>query len=211
MKTMLYLATTAQELAQFPHPGRIAYMACHFSPYGPGLTDLPDSLPDDAMVILNDRIPFLRHDCNLIASQLASLPCESILLDIENMNTEDAKELVNAIISAANVPVGVSAKYAWDHPCAVFLPACEADQNPFASSKNWSGREIWLDLSPGCVYCRVTAQGCNRTKEPFPPRAGMHHDRKLFCHYSIELRDAEAIFYLHREWDDACGIVEEGK
>lgn len=211
MKTMLYLAMTAPELSQFHNPAGCAYMACHFSPYGQGLSGLPDSLAENSMIILNDRIPFLHHNCPLIAAQLNSLPCDSLLLDFENMESDAANELIHEILSTVKVPVGVSAKYASAHSCAVFVGPMDADCDPFAAIRHWNNREIWLDLSPGCVCCRVTAQGCNRMKEAFPPRAGMHHDSKLFCHYSIELKDAEAIFHLHREWDDARGIVEEGK
>ena len=69
-----YLAMTAEEIATTDIlPEHTAYMACHFSPYGTGLTNIPESLPKNAILILNDRIPFCGHDKALIAKQLAQL------------------------------------------------------------------------------------------------------------------------------------------
>ena len=54
-----YLAMTGVEIAAAEAlPENIAYMACHFSPYGTGLTGAPEVLPKHSMLILNDRIPF---------------------------------------------------------------------------------------------------------------------------------------------------------
>lgn len=211
MKTMLYLAMTAQELSQYRNPVRTAYMACHFSPYGPGITNVPESLPEGAMVILNDRIPFLHHDCALIAAQLASLPCDAVLLDLENTDSGKAEELIAAVLSAVQVPVGVSEKYASGHSCAEFISPSDADEDPFELLKNRKGREIWLDLSPGRVCCRVTSQGCERTGGPHPCDSQVQKDDALFCHYSIAVKESEALFYLHRTWEDICAIMEQGK
>ena len=55
-----YLAMTDGEIANADEiPKHLAYMACHFSPYTTGITQ-PPQLPPQAMLILNDRIPFGR-------------------------------------------------------------------------------------------------------------------------------------------------------
>ena len=42
-----YLAMTAAEIAAAGAPAYgLAYMACHFSPYGTGLVNLPRELPE---------------------------------------------------------------------------------------------------------------------------------------------------------------------
>ena len=51
----LNLAMTAAELGAAPLPSHPAWMACHFSPYSTGLTNLPPKLPQDSLLILNDR------------------------------------------------------------------------------------------------------------------------------------------------------------
>lgn len=211
MKTMLYLAMTAQELTLFSNPALSAYMACHFSPYDPGLTNLPESITADSMVILNDRIPFLHHDCRLIASQLASLPCESLLLDLQNTEPEQAKELITSVLSVVSVPVAVSEQYAVDCPCAVFLSTVDADRDPLASLNAWSGRDIWLDMSPGCVCYRIDSHGSRRTREKIFPDSPIHADPNLPCHYGITLTEAEAIFYIYRTWEDIARIMDQGK
>ena len=69
-----YLALTAGEL--YGHPKmeeKIAYMACHFSPYGTGLSNLPKWLPENCMLTLNDRTPICGHDPALIAEELTKV------------------------------------------------------------------------------------------------------------------------------------------
>ena len=80
----LYLAMTGGEISgarEVPHP---AWMACHFSPYGQALTNIPRELPEGAMLILNDRVPCQGHSPALAAQQLAEavirLGCDSVVV-----------------------------------------------------------------------------------------------------------------------------------
>ena len=74
MAIPLYLAMTAREFRICKTvPANMAWMACHFSPYGTGLSNLPTSLPPGSMIILNDRTPICGHDPELIAAQLKEL------------------------------------------------------------------------------------------------------------------------------------------
>ena len=66
-----YLAMTAGEMSGsefFSFP--VAWMACHFSPYGTGITNRPRALPPGSMLILNDRMPVCGHDPERVARQL---------------------------------------------------------------------------------------------------------------------------------------------
>ena len=88
MEIPLFLAMTAAELrgaASMPsHP---AWMACHFSCYGTGISNVPKRLPAGSMLMLNDRTPMCGHDPELVARMLCDaaeeFQCDSILLDLE--------------------------------------------------------------------------------------------------------------------------------
>jgi hypothetical protein len=59
------------EIQNSPHlPERIAWMACHFSAYGKGISNMPTSLPPGAALILNDRMPPFGHDPATVAKEL---------------------------------------------------------------------------------------------------------------------------------------------
>ena len=71
MTLPMHLAMTAAELACCDSlPSHPAWMACHFSPYGTGLSNLPEHLPEGALLILNDRTPVFGHDPQVICAQL---------------------------------------------------------------------------------------------------------------------------------------------
>ena len=47
-----FLAMTAAEIEHStPLPPNVAWMACHFSPYGAGLSNLPKNLPAGSLLI----------------------------------------------------------------------------------------------------------------------------------------------------------------
>ena len=69
-----YLALTAAEFANANQlPEKIAWMACHFSCYGTGLSNFPEDLPGGSVIILNDRTPPDKHDPQRILEQLQQL------------------------------------------------------------------------------------------------------------------------------------------
>lgn len=213
MKTIFYLAMTAGELSECPQlPQKPAYMACHFSPYGPGLAELPRGIPQENMMILNDRIPYRRHDSDLIARQLAAIPCECLLLDLQKTPEPEARDLIENILSRVTVPTAVPARYAPGLSCGVFLDAVDADQDPFAAAKDWPGRDIWMDLTPGIVNYRVQKEGSSRTRLiRSTPICPSHKDESLFCRYTLELSDVEASFTLWRDAGDAAEILRQGQ
>ena len=66
-----FLAMTAAEIRGTETlPPKTAWMACHFSPYSTGLSNLPKALPPGSMVILDDITPIHGHDSETIAAQL---------------------------------------------------------------------------------------------------------------------------------------------
>ena len=105
MALPLYLAMTAAEIGENSiFPFRLAYMACHFSPYGTGLANTPQKLPPGSILILNDRTPIRGHDSNLICEQLIdcieSLHCSSLLLDLQRPGNEETAILAKKLIAA---------------------------------------------------------------------------------------------------------------
>ena len=115
----LYLAMTAAEIrANTDSPPNIGYMACHFSPYGTGLSNRPTHLPEGSILILNDRTPPCRHDPELIVRQLKAL-YEAIapfgfLLDLQRPELQENSIIAKAITEALPCPVAVSDLYAKD-------------------------------------------------------------------------------------------------
>ena len=96
-----YLAMTAAEFASAPVlPEKLAWMACHFSCYSTGISNLPLTLPKGSMLILNDRTPVSGHDPLRIAQQLQQvveeLEIERVLLDLQRPNCEETARIVEA-------------------------------------------------------------------------------------------------------------------
>ena len=197
-----YLAMTAEEIAAAEAlPERLAYMACHFSPYGTGLTGAPQDLPANSMLILNDRIPFCGHDYAQIATQLASrvaqLQLHCLLLDFQRPDTP--AELVKHLVASSPLPIGVSAAFADHLPCAVFLPPVPPDVSPEEHMKPWTGREIWLDAAVEALQITVDTQGSSKRSIPLTDTAALPFtDTALCCRYRTEILADRAIFTLQR-------------
>lgn len=187
----LYLAMTSAEMrctSQFP--AHFAYMACHFSPYGEGISNIPDALPDQAMLILNDRMPCHGHSPSLIVQQLSDavsrLGCESILLDFIHPPDSESEAMVHAIVEAHTCPVAVSAQYADRLRCPVFLPPCPLHVPLEEYLLPWKGREIWLEAALCQEEAAVTENGTDFTSQ-FPPERleDGFYDEILRCYYRI--------------------------
>ena len=203
----LYLAQTAAEFTACSHlPEHTAWMACHFSPYGTGLCGLPPDLPEDAMVILNDRIPPAGHDPGYILDQLAQLRCGALLLDLQRPGDPETAALARAIVETETRPVGVTPLYCRELDCPVFLPPVPPDTPPEASLAPWQGREIWLEAAlDGLVY-RVTGQGSQAAPLLRFPERGFR-DESLFCHYRVAAAGEQALISVWRTREDLDALL----
>ena len=110
-----FLAITASEMSVCRAlPPRIAYMSCHFSPYGRGLSGVPRTLPPGSVLMLTDRTPIAGHDPALVAAQLEEaarrLDCAALVLDLQRESGE-AQPIVDAV-TALSCPVAVTERYA---------------------------------------------------------------------------------------------------
>lgn len=204
----LYLALTAPEFTTCsPIPVTAAWMACHFSPYGTGLCNLPPILPDPAVVILNDRIPPAGHDPEYILDQLAQINCSSILLDFQREGCSETAALTQAIVEQESRPVSVTPQYGQELSCPLFLPPVPIDIPIKEYLAPWQGREIWLEASLEGMAYTVTEQGSRPGPLPRIPEQGLKEE-DLFCHYRIETFSDRAEFTLWRTREDLDALLD---
>ena len=208
------LAMTAAEMRNISDfPPRIAWMACHFSPYGLGLSNLPQRLPPGSLLILDDCTPPCRHDPGLVTEQLTlcaeKLECCGILLDFQRPGQEETRVLANHLVSALPCPVAVSECYGKELDCPVFLPPVPPSKSLEAYIHPWKNREVWLELGTEGEILTLIDQGCNVTPLSYPDweRIGLEEET-LHCHYTIETNEKAARFTLWRTWEDTKKLLQ---
>lgn len=213
-----YLAMTAAEMAAFSLPQTVlpAYMACHFSPYGTGLSNIPAKLPKGSMLMVNDRTPFHGHDPQQILLQLQEayeqLRFESVLLDFERPETAAYNELCRVLMEQLSCPVGISAPYTEGLDCPVFLPPTPMDQPLSDYISPWKGREIWLDIAPEAACITVTERGSSYSPVPFsPPPENAFTDEDLHCKYRTETGEALICFHLWRDPQQVEQLIDHAQ
>lgn len=212
-----FLAMTAAEIRGTKAlPPKTAWMACHFSPYSTGLSNLPKKLPPGSMVILDDITPIHGHDSEAIAAQLLqrldTLDCSGVLLDFQRPGYEEAGLLAEHLSEALPCPVGVSALYAKALNAPVFLPPAPPDVGLADYLSSWKGREIWLELALGGETITLTPTGAETS--PLPPAVQFtdgHRDDGLHCHYQIHTEADRACFTLFRTPEDLDALLAEAE
>ena len=204
MANQPYLAMTAAEfLSCASLPPKVAWMACHFSPYGRGLSNIPRELPKDSILILNDRIEPQGIDPQLVAQQLKqavqALECYSVLLDFQRPGNELTQAVAEAVCNALPYPVAVSSSYAKELRCAVFLPPPGLREDIAAYFAPWQARELWLEVYDQWETVTVMSEAvqCNAEAPEVPPHLP-HYDGAQNCRSALELLDDRAVFTLHR-------------
>lgn len=214
MALPLYLAQTPAEMAGNPLSENMVYMACHFSPGGKGLSNLPEKLPPGSILILDDSIPMDGHDPQQILGQLRELVsryiCDSLLLDFQRDNIPGQQELARVLCEGLPCPVGVSAVYARELNCPVFLAPVPPDKLLSEHLSSWSGREIWLEAALDGLSLTLTEAGCAAEMLWNYPEDG-RLDEKLHCHYTIETAADSAIFRLWRTGPDLASLLSEAE
>lgn len=212
-----FLAMTAAEMRKNSgFSGKIAWMACHFSPYGLGLSNLPASLPPDSLLILNDRTPIRGHDPQLICRQLseciAALGCGRLLLDFQRPDCSETKDLTKHLASALPCPVGVTEWYAEDMDCSVFLSPVPPSAPLEEHIVPWVGRDIWLEIALDGEVITLTEEGAQAAPLIHPdPTVQGFADEALHCHYQIQLEDDAAKFTLWRTREDLEALIAEAE
>ncbi len=214
MSIPLFFAISGEDIPNVPTPPPpIAWMACHFSPYGAGLTDLPTRLPAGSILILDDRIPMTHHDPDLILRQLNAaveeLGCSRLLLEL--LRASD-RVPVERIVKEISCPVGVTAAYAKGQDCAVFLPPVPPHIPLPEYIAPWKERRIWLEVAPDGTDITITPQGSSAIPVPFPQNVTpSHKEETLCCHYTISTQPEQARFSLFRSLDDIGSLLQQAE
>lgn len=200
----LYLAMTAAEIATCQElPPQLAYMACHFSAYGTGLSNFPEVLPENTLLILNDRTPVCGHDPMLIANQLQQVvedfSCCGVLLDLQRPENSETAQVVKAILAEMPEKTAVSEYYAKDAACPVFLPPPPLRMSLENYLSPWQGREIWLEIAPDAETATITPEGCRVSPLPlFCVPEDSFVDVALLCRYQIRQQKEQVDFHVER-------------
>ncbi len=213
MAIPLYLAKTAAEFARTEaQPEHLAWMACHFSPYGTDLTNLPAQLPPGSLLILNDRTPVHGHDPKRIRTTLENLigelSCRGLLLDLQRCGSAQTQRIVDELLCLP-CPVCVSEPYAGDQNCPIFLPPVPPNTVPEEYLAPWQGREIWLEAALTGIRYLVSETGTvslqlDTAEECYLP----HRDERLHCHYRTELLADCCRIDLQRTREDLSSLLE---
>ncbi|MBO5954071.1 MAG: hypothetical protein J6Q53_08175 [Oscillospiraceae bacterium] len=200
-----YLAMTAAEIyASQELPTQMAYMACHFSAYSNGLSNCPQSLPENSILILNDRTPICGHNPDLISQQLSEiaedLHCRAVLLDFQRPDEPETVALVKTVVKNCSCPVGVSDLYAKDLDCPVFLPPAPLTVPLAEHLRPWTDRELWLEAALDAACIRITETDNICLTLPYcPPPENCHTDNALHCCYTAHVTPAQIRFQLYRD------------
>jgi hypothetical protein len=215
MVTSRYLAVTAAELPGIATADqKIAFMACHFSPYAAGLSNIPTALPTGSMLILNDRIPICGHDPSRIADQLLqtikALGCDSLLLDFQRPENAETASLCRFLAEAIPCPLGISHHYANNTDCYAFLSAPPLDMPLGEYLKPWKGRKIWLEAALETTELTIRYDGCKAASLLYePPPDQTFIEEALHCRYRCQVFDDAVRVSLYRTIDQLDGLLEE--
>lgn len=208
-----YLAMTASELARAQAlPARYAWMACHFSQSGVGLSNRPTRLAPEAMLIVNDRFGASAHDSAQIAAEVDAIVrgsgIECVLLDFQRPGNECAAAVAAALVRTVGCSVGVTPAYAAGLECPVFVPPVPPYRTAEAYLAEWAGREIWLEAALSRAAITLTAAGADiRDDFPEPPPENAHRDEALACHYRARVGGDAACFRLFRTAEDLQSLL----
>lgn len=217
MPIPLYLAMTGGEFfCADRHPEKIAWMACHFSCYGTGLSNLPQSLPEGSLIIVNDRMPPDRHDPQRILEQLQQLgehlKPAGFLLDFQRPGIPFNQKLSDILTEGLSFPVGVSDTYAGEGSYPVFLSQPQLHIPLQDALAPWDGREIWLEAALQTQCYTLTTAGCVISDAPDTLLAEPAFDEPtLFCKYHISLSENEAIFTLQRAKKELDALLQNAE
>ena len=209
-----YLAMTANEFsATKTIPERIAWMACHFSPYSTSLSNLPTNLPANSLLILNDSTPPDRQDpenvANILKKILKEQKCSALLLDFQRTDSPENAAIVQELI-ALDLPVCVSECYAKTLNCPIFLPPVPLTIPLAEYIAPYKGRQIWLDTALSCAQIEVTEEKSIFRPIPTPPECPLE-DKQLHCHYHISSNEASIVFTLQRTKKDLEDLIMEAE
>lgn len=211
-----FLAMTAAEYRAFSPKSPIAWMACHFSPYGLGLCNLPESLRSGSILMVDDYTPMGGQDAGYVGEQLISCVTQwqisAVLLDFQRTGNEEAAGLVAHLSRSLPCPLAVSEGYARYSTGPVFLPPVPPSVSVQTWLKPWQDREVWLDMALTGETITVTEEGSSTAELSFPHgEEPVFHHEGLHCHYRTEVEENCVRFLLHRTPEDLHALLKEAE
>ena len=213
MFSHVFLAQTSGEMEQFPAT-KIAYMSCHFSPYGKGLSNFPERLPAGSILLLDDSMPPNRHDLQLVEKELKGLITQfvisAVLLDFQGKIEEESMELAKHLVNTLPCPVAVTEGYAKELGCPVFLSPTPANIEVKDHIGPWLQQGVYLEIAPMATQFTVTETGCTSLPITYEDDLSLTDDR-LHCHYKVEVFPQKAVFTLCRAKEDLVALVSEAR
>lgn len=215
MEIHWYPAMTPEEIAQTQIlPEHYAWMAAHFDAKGDGLTDLPEKLSEDAILILNDEIPYAGHSsekiCQTIMDCLNRWKLHGILLDFERPVSAQLRETVKNLVASLPCPVACGQKL--DIPeLALLIPMPELLEQPEVCFRNQKG--AWLEVRKQAAIYRVDQDGCSivQAAEQTTNAPEALFDSALCAHYQTASKADSVEFILWRDREDRKKIMEIAK
>ena len=213
MFSQVFLAQTGGEIVRFP-AAKTAYMACHFSPYGVGLSNLPDRLPAGSILLLDDSMPPNGHDPGVVETELKKLIGQfgipSILLDFQGEMQPKSMKMAEHLVNALPCPVAVTEGYAKALRCPVFLSPTPVNMAVKDHIEPWLQQGIYLELAPMATRFTIAEDGCTSLPIPFEGELPLC-DERLHCHYNVEVFPQKAVFTRCRTTVDIAALEKEAK
>ena len=210
----VYLAMTGAELKHCSQlPQKCAWMACHLSPGGNGLSYMPDAFPMQGLLCIDDSLLPDGHDPDRIAEQVRTLrerfSFDGIVLDFQRPFHRDLNILANKLQSALPCPVGITPQYEKDWNGALFLPPVPLNQAVADYLTPWKGRDLWLELSCERLCMALTTNGCVIQSTADSLQEPIFRENTLHCHYNIRLAENVALFTLERAQEDMAELIAD--
>lgn len=209
----VFLAQTCQEMEQYPAE-KTAYMACHFSPYGVGLSNYPELLPKGSILLLDDSMPPNGHEPKVVEKELTELidrlGIAAVLLDFQGQMQKETMDMVGHLTGALPCPVAVTERYAKALGCSVFLSPTPVNMALKDHIVPWQQQGIFLEIAPETVQFTVTEDGSTSMPVTCTEELPLA-DGRLHCHYNVEVCPQKAVFTLQRTGEDLEALAEEAK
>lgn len=212
----VYLAMTELELRRCSQPpAPCAWMACHFSSGDSGLSNMPDMLPEQSLLCIDDSLIPQGHDSQRIAQQVLDLydrfSLSGVVLDFQRPYFSELETIAREIQKAVPCPVAVTEAYADGWEGAVFLPPVPLNQPLDIYFAPWKGRDLWLELDCQRLCMVLSGDGCTcHLSEDALPEP-IFQDDGLHCRYHTALSEDAVVFTLERTWEDLLALTEDGR
>lgn len=214
-ETTIYLAMTAAEYtAAQTLSQNVAWMACHFSAYSTGLSNCPISLPQGAVLMVNDRTPIWHHDPARILLQLQHMAedfsLSGIVLDFQRPGCWETDQLTGILTKELPCPVAVSESYAQKRSCPVFLSSPPLYTHLEEYLLPWKDRQIWLEAALCAQILTVDTSGCTQEeKQLLQDDLLPFQNDALFCRYDFTVSQEKVVFTLQRGRQELDAFLEK--